>query len=278
MDRDIQRFRVGIHSPIIRPDNYGTLTNIRASSCYLNTSLQMLYRIHTFRLMLENINLHNPQLIQLARVNDDIAKGRTILRILKHIFIRFSRGDHNINLETDDVYEQLVILSGLTCGEQQDMTEFILNIINIISKFYANPQVKNFMDSITFNQIQHTICENGKDVIRDPMVMFNDQDRIDQLAESKLFIGLGSGLSWLAWSTGIDTILISGFSEPYAEFKATERIINENVCHGCFNNVKLDPSDWNWCPSFKNTDKQFICTKEISPTQVIDAINKVLNL
>jgi autotransporter strand-loop-strand O-heptosyltransferase len=107
---------------------------------------------------------------------------------------------------------------------------------------------------------------------------FSLQDRIDQLAESKLFIGLGSGLSWLAWSTGIDTILISGFSEPYAEFKATERIINENVCHGCFNNVKLDPSDWNWCPSFKNTDKQFICTKEISPTQVIDAINKVLNL
>jgi autotransporter strand-loop-strand O-heptosyltransferase len=107
---------------------------------------------------------------------------------------------------------------------------------------------------------------------------FSLQERIDQLDESKLFIGLGSGLSWLAWATGIDTILISGFSEKYAEFTPSERIINETVCHGCFNNTKLDPSDWNWCPVFKGTDKQFICTKEISSDQVINAINKVLKL
>lgn len=102
--------------------------------------------------------------------------------------------------------------------------------------------------------------------------------RIAQLAESELFIGLGSGLSWLAWATGIDTILISGFSEEYAEFKPTARIMNENVCHGCFNNSRLDPSDWNWCPSFKGTDKQFICTKTITAEQVISAINNILNI
>lgn len=104
------------------------------------------------------------------------------------------------------------------------------------------------------------------------------QERINQLSESKLFIGLGSGLSWLAWATGIDTILISGFSEEYAEFKPTARIINNNVCHGCFNNERLNPSDWNWCPSFKETDKQFTCTKSISSNQVINAINNILGL
>jgi autotransporter strand-loop-strand O-heptosyltransferase len=102
--------------------------------------------------------------------------------------------------------------------------------------------------------------------------------RIEQLAESKLFIGLGSGLSWLAWASGIDTILISGFSEKYAEFTPTARLINEKVCHGCFNNFRLNASDWNWCPVFKNTDKQFICSKEISPDEVIHQINKILNI
>lgn len=104
------------------------------------------------------------------------------------------------------------------------------------------------------------------------------QDRINQLSESELFIGLGSGLSWLAWASGVKTILISGFSEKYAEFKADARIINESVCHGCFNNVKLNPSDWNWCPSFKNTDKQFTCTKNIHENDVIRAINTILNI
>lgn len=104
------------------------------------------------------------------------------------------------------------------------------------------------------------------------------QNRIDQLAESELFIGLGSGLSWLAWATGIDVILISGFSEKYSEFTPSARIINESVCHGCFNNIRLDPGDWNWCPTFKNTEKQFICTKKITPEQVISAIDNILKL
>lgn len=104
------------------------------------------------------------------------------------------------------------------------------------------------------------------------------EERIEQLAESELFIGLGSGLSWLAWATGIDTILISGFSEEYAEFTPTSRIINENVCHGCFNNFKLDPADWNWCPVFKETDNQFVCTKEITAEEVINSISSILKI
>ena len=171
--------------PIIRPNNYGTLVNLRGSSCYLNTSLQMLYRIHTLREMLENINLDTPRLVQIASTNRDIARNRTILVILKHIFEKFGRGERSINLETDGVYVNLVEYSGLTCGEQQDMSEFIINIIGIITTFYSNPHVRNFINSIAYNHVEQKICENGKIIIRDPTVIFDEeQERIEQLPKT----------------------------------------------------------------------------------------------
>jgi len=97
------------------------------------------------------------------------------------------------------------------------------------------------------------------------------------LQESELFIGLGSGLSWLSWAVGTETILISGFSEVYTEpMNGVRRIINEDVCHGCFNRYLLDPGDWNWCPDHKGTDRQFECTREISSEQVISEIKEVI--
>ena len=104
------------------------------------------------------------------------------------------------------------------------------------------------------------------------------QDVIDDLTTCEFFIGLGSGLSWLAWSVGLPVVLISGFSEKWAETRLdTYRVINESVCHGCFNWDRLDAGDWNWCPKYKGTNKQFECTKEISSKMVIDKINEILN-
>jgi autotransporter strand-loop-strand O-heptosyltransferase len=106
----------------------------------------------------------------------------------------------------------------------------------------------------------------------------NLQEVINDLSECEFFIGLGSGLSWLAWACKLPVILISGFSEKWAETTLdTYRVINENVCHGCFNSERLDAGDWNWCPLHKNTDRMFECTKQISPDMVIDEINKLLN-
>ena len=106
----------------------------------------------------------------------------------------------------------------------------------------------------------------------------NLQEVIDDLSECEFFIGLGSGLSWLAWACKLPVILISGFSEKWAETTLdTYRVINENVCHGCFNSERLDAGDWNWCPLHKNTDRMFECTKEISSDMVIKEINKIIN-
>jgi autotransporter strand-loop-strand O-heptosyltransferase len=101
---------------------------------------------------------------------------------------------------------------------------------------------------------------------------------IEDMASCEFFVGLGSGLSWLAWACELPVVLISGFSEEYSETTLdTYRVINKNVCTGCFNRYRLNASDWNWCPDHQNTERQFECTKEITSQMVIDKINEVIN-
>ena len=102
-------------------------------------------------------------------------------------------------------------------------------------------------------------------------------ERANDMMNAKAFIGIGSGLSWLSWALNTPTVLISGFSEAYSEFKDCERISPpENTCSGCFNRVRLDAGDWEWCPDHKNTDRMFECTKTITPNVVIAAIDRQL--
>ena len=104
------------------------------------------------------------------------------------------------------------------------------------------------------------------------------QDVINEFATCEFFVGLGSGLSWLAWACELPVVLISGFSEKWAETKLdTYRVINQDVCHGCFNWDRLDAGDWNWCPKHKGTNRQFECSKKITPEMVVNEINKIMN-
>ena len=92
-------------------------------------------------------------------------------------------------------------------------------------------------------------------------------------------MGIGSGLSWLAWACNTKTVLVSGFSMDWCEFQADVRVINKDVCHGCWNKPEwgdFDRGDWNWCPKLKGTDRQFECTKQITSDMVIGEINKKL--
>lgn len=97
------------------------------------------------------------------------------------------------------------------------------------------------------------------------------------LQDAKLFVGLGSGLTWYAWSLNVPTILISGFSEPWQEMKSDIiRIINTDVCHGCFARHTFDRGDWNWCPEHKGTERQFECSKSITFDMVKPHVEKLL--
>lgn len=100
------------------------------------------------------------------------------------------------------------------------------------------------------------------------------EERMQQLAGAEFFIGIGSGLSWLAWSVGVPVIMISGFSKSFAEFETPYRIINEKVCNGCWNDTSevFDKSKWGWCPRNKN----FECTEKISSSTVINCIDRLV--
>jgi autotransporter strand-loop-strand O-heptosyltransferase len=103
------------------------------------------------------------------------------------------------------------------------------------------------------------------------------QEVIDDLVTCEFFIGIGSGLSWLSWACNLPTIIISGFSFDYTETQSnTLRVINNNVCTGCFNTHRLDPGDWNWCPINKGTERHFECTKTITSEMVIEKIDELI--
>ncbi len=99
---------------------------------------------------------------------------------------------------------------------------------------------------------------------------------INILKHCKFHIGLSSGMSWLAWALNKKVIMISGFTDSSLEFKDNNyRIINKNVCNGCWGDKKhiFDKKDWFWCPRNKN----FECTTEIKPETVIKTIERVMS-
>lgn len=139
----------------------------------------------------------------------------------------------------------------------------IVNYLNNIGyKVVLIPKTKNFVS------LDNVIDLSGN---------IDIQERVTTLYHCDFFIGLGSGLSWLAWALNKPVIMISGFSQPMCEFTNKYRIINTSVCHGCFNDIneKFDRS-WNWCPRKQDPNK-FECTKEISENMVISMINQLIS-
>lgn len=139
---------------------------------------------------------------------------------------------------------------------------------HLVNKGYEVRLLSNEFDGYMGNVIL-------KNVVKQPQSSLIEL--INVLQESEFFIGISSGLSWLAWASGIPTVIISGFTDKYLEpTQDIIRIINKNVCNGCWHIHRFDPGDWNWCPIHKNTDKQFECTKTISGNDVISHIENLI--
>jgi len=103
------------------------------------------------------------------------------------------------------------------------------------------------------------------------------QERIDVIKDADFFIGLSSGLSWVAWGCRVPVVMISGFTHPTNEFFTPYRVINYHTCHSCWNDMRenFDHNDFFWCPRQKGTNRQFECTSLISPEQVIATIRQI---
>jgi autotransporter strand-loop-strand O-heptosyltransferase len=105
-------------------------------------------------------------------------------------------------------------------------------------------------------------------------------ERARWLRHAAAFIGLSSGLAWLAWAAGTPVVMISGFTHPTNEFTTPFRVINWHACNSCWNDVRVrfDHKDFLWCPRHAGTDRQFECTRLITADQVIAAIGRVPGL
>jgi autotransporter strand-loop-strand O-heptosyltransferase len=102
-------------------------------------------------------------------------------------------------------------------------------------------------------------------------------DRARWLKHAEFFVGLSSGLSWLAWAMRIPVVMISGVTHPLNEFATPYRVINYHTCNSCWNDplVGFDRTDFLSCPRHKNTPRQFECTRLITAEQVKQAIRRV---
>jgi autotransporter strand-loop-strand O-heptosyltransferase len=102
-------------------------------------------------------------------------------------------------------------------------------------------------------------------------------ERARWLKHADFFVGLSSGLSWLAWAVGTPVVMISGFTHPTNEFATPYRVINFHTCNSCWNDVRVrfDHKDFLWCPRHAGTPRQFECTRLITTEQVKNTIKRI---
>lgn len=157
------------------------------------------------------------------------------------------------------------------------------------TKYWNNPtgwqEVVDYLISKGYEVVLLSKEEDGYMGNKQPKGVIKLQNKtlteiMNYIHHSEGFIGISSGLSWLAWAIGKQPLfLISGFSKPNLEMSNCVRIFvpdEKNICNGCSNEFKLDAGDWNWCPKHKGTERQFECSKSITGKMVIDKLNNFI--
>ena len=100
-------------------------------------------------------------------------------------------------------------------------------------------------------------------------------ERANMLYYAEFFIGLSSGLAWLANAVACPVVMIGGFTKDWHEFYTPYRVANRLVCNGCFNDIHA----WfilDVCPYHKGTPRELECQKKIFPQQIINAIDRLI--
>lgn len=228
-------------------------------------------KIYEMGFFIENLNfkkmnLKDPRTLNLQEIACDILKIAYNKQIKPNIFIKNS---------TNQFKKKYVCIAVHSTFQgkywnHKDGWEKIISYLN--EKDYdvvCIDKHKNFGNLVYENTIpKNSLDYTGLDIHKTINIIHN----------CEFFIGLSSGLSWLAWALNKKTILISGFTDPKTEFYTPYRVIDRNVCNSCFNdtNYIFNKKDFLYCPKHKNTEKMFECTKFITPNIIIEKINKIL--
>jgi ubiquinone/menaquinone biosynthesis C-methylase UbiE len=99
--------------------------------------------------------------------------------------------------------------------------------------------------------------------------------RVQYLEHCEFFIGISNGLSWLAWTAGAKSILISSFTKSFHEFNTNSiRLHTGDKNSGYYHDHQLDKGDWNWNPLKKiESMEDWYEMESITPQMVKEAIN-----
>lgn len=102
-------------------------------------------------------------------------------------------------------------------------------------------------------------------------------ERMRLMEHADFFIGLPSGLSWLAWNCGVPVVMLAGFTLDGSEFPTPYRVTNFLFCHGCWNDSRefFDPKAPVWCPRHAGTQREIECTRAITPKMVMETIERI---
>ena len=100
-------------------------------------------------------------------------------------------------------------------------------------------------------------------------------ERANMIYHAEFFIGLSSGLAWIANAVDCPVVMICGFSQDWFEFYTPYRVANRLVCNGCINDIRVNYILDN-CPYHNDSPRALECQKEISPRMVIDAIERLI--
>lgn len=104
-------------------------------------------------------------------------------------------------------------------------------------------------------------------------------ERADLIKHCDFFIGLDTGLSWLAWCIRRPVIVIGGFTLPFHIFKTPYYVFSPYACHGCYNDERIPMYKFNYysCPRHKGTNREYECTRLITGKQVIRTILRLMS-
>lgn len=106
-------------------------------------------------------------------------------------------------------------------------------------------------------------------------------DVLNHIQHCEFYIGLSSGLSWVAQGLGKPTVIISNVTSKDNEYvdEKTLRIYDEKICHGCIHKEPFDKGDWLWCPVYRNDElRRHLCTKLITPQEVMSQIENFFKI
>lgn len=100
-------------------------------------------------------------------------------------------------------------------------------------------------------------------------------ERAELLSHAEFFIGLPSGLAWLAHGVGCPVVMLGGFSRFWHEFPGCYRVYAGDACNGCYNDTAVEYIQVS-CPRYGEDGQKFSCSISITPRMVWRAIEELL--